>query len=36
MLAAMGAYVLSLDEAIQPGGGARDLPAAAAPAGPAK
>ena len=36
MLAAMGAYVLTLDDSIQPGSGAQDIPAAVAPAGPAK
>ncbi len=37
MLAAIGIYVLTLDEAIQPGSPAQGgLPAAAAPAGPAK
>jgi hypothetical protein len=34
MLAAMGAYVITLDESVQPG--AASPPAAAAPAGPAK
>jgi ABC-type nickel/cobalt efflux system permease component RcnA len=37
MLAAIGVYVLSLDEAVQPRGPAQGgLPAAAAPAGPSK
>jgi hypothetical protein len=37
MLAAIGTYVLTLDDAIQPGGAVQGgLPAAAAPAGPAK
>ncbi len=37
MVAAMGMYVLTLDDSVQPGGAAQgDLPAAAAPAGPAK
>ena len=37
MLAAIATYVLTLDDSIQPGGAARGgLPAAAAPAGPAK
>jgi hypothetical protein len=37
MLAAMGIYVLTLDDAIQPGSAAPGgNPAAAAPAGPAK
>ena len=37
MLAAIGAYVMTLDESIQPGGAARGgIPAAAAPTGPSK
>lgn len=37
MLAAMGIYVLSLDDSVQPGGAAPGgVPAAAAPAGPSK
>jgi hypothetical protein len=37
MLTAMGIYVLTLDEAIQPGGaGPGGIPAAAAPSGPPK
>jgi len=37
MLAAMGAYVLTLDDSVQPGSAAnRGAPAAAGPAGPQK
>ena len=37
MLAAIGTYVLTLDESIQPGSAAQGgIPAAAAPAGPPK
>jgi len=37
MLAAIGAYVLTLDDSIQPGSAAQGgIPAAAAPAGPPK
>jgi len=37
MLAAIGTYVLTLDESVQPGGAAQSgLPAAAAPASPSK
>jgi len=36
MLAAMGAYVLTLDDSVQLGGAMRSVPSTAAPAGPAK